>query len=78
MIWLLNKSPLKPSSFHDGKGSICIQASSLGTECYLVVNSWWKEMGPPQASIIHCKRHGIVSSSLSNSLRTKYTVDTKI
>lgn len=33
MMWLLNKSPLKPSSFHYGRGSICIEVSSLDIEC---------------------------------------------
>lgn len=44
-MWLLNKSPLKLSSFHYGRGSICIKVSSLGTECFPLVSSWYKETG---------------------------------
>lgn len=48
-MWLLNKSPLKPSSSQDGKGSICIQVSSPDTECYLIASRRWKERGPQKS-----------------------------
>lgn len=63
-MWLLNKSPLKPSSSHDGKSSICIQVSSPDTECYLIASSWWEERGP-QKSPYGFAKEMVIRPSLS-------------